>query len=102
MIFNMYQTLTLWEAGGYDDYGQPVMSAPVHVRCRWQDVAKLFHAADGSEFISQAIVYPERKIKNGDFIALGENATLTDAKEVRFSGSSPSLTNDKELFKVAL
>lgn len=97
------QQATLWRSAGFDDYGHPTFSAAVNFKCRWQGVAKLFQGADGAQFVSESVVYPDRvQIKNGDFIALGANADFGDAKEVRYSGFSPSSLANYTVYKVAL
>lgn len=99
---NMHQAATLYRRTGLTMYGEPEFDTGATIRCRWQTDQKLFLDAQGEQFVSQAVVYPATKVHLGDRLALGASAPLADAKEVRFSGESPSLDARMKLYKVAL
>lgn len=98
---NMHQDATLFKRTGVDRYGQPSFESE-NIKCRWQDVAERFLNAAGEEFVSRSIIYPAVKVDIGDRLALGKDAELGDAKEVKYSGSSPSLRGSKVLYKAAI
>ncbi len=64
-----------WERVGTDDFGRGKFSAPLVVRCRWDDVAKQFVDPKGETVTSRAIVYPDRQIKPGDLLKKVPTAT---------------------------
>lgn len=108
---NMTQTATYWTPGTNDGAGGKSYAAPVTIRCRWQDVQKLFIDMHGETVMSSAIVYPDRVLENSGYLALGD---LTDeehymqpnliraAREIRSVGASPSLNGAQQLNKVYL
>lgn len=75
------QTAVYWpldiESGGdkFDDYGQPVLSDPIEIKCRWEDVSEEFIGSDGTRQISNAKVYVDRDVDVGGVLMLG---TLLD------------------------
>jgi hypothetical protein len=84
-----YDTCVYWglqsnESGGmaYDDYGQPLYTDPVELKCRWEEVAKEFIDTKGTVQISRAIVYVESDVEVKGMLFHGE---LTDLD----SGLSP-------------
>lgn len=104
---HMKQTATYWAPGSNDGFGGVGFSAPVTIKCRWQDKAELFRDSQARELTSSSIVYPELPLRRQGYLYLGESseadpANLIDAKEIRQTGSSPSLTNSETLNKVWL
>jgi hypothetical protein len=102
---NMRQDLTFWAFTGVDAYGQSTFSAPVTVKCRWQDQQVLFRNAQGQERISSAIIYPAQPLGIKGYVKLGIDATanplgLAGAYEIQQAGTSPDLRNNKVLNKV--
>ena len=94
---NLNQVATYWppatdpvEGGGVEH------GAPVAIRCRWQNVSRLFRSVDGQEITSSAIVYPNRELIARGYLFLG-TSTATDprrvdgAREIGAVGKSPSL-----------
>jgi hypothetical protein len=107
---NMNDVATYWAPGVNDGFGNLDFSGvtPVAIACRWQDVSELARDAQGQEFTSQAIVYPDQELAVTGYLVRGD-ATLSsdpravpDAREIRNVGGSPSLSGDEVLFKVTL
>lgn len=111
----MNQTATYWAPGEPDGVGGRSFLAPVTILCRWQDTAKLYRTAQGEERVSEAIVYPDRELVVGGFLALGDFTTDIDsdgqlhpddaegnAKEIRALGVSPDISASMQLNKVWL
>lgn len=104
---NMKQNATYWAPGVNDGFGGVSYSAPVYILCRWQDKAELFRDSQGREVTSSAVVYPAVTLLNQGYLMLGVSAELSPvgiaaAKEIRSTGSSPSLSNNQTLNKVWL
>jgi len=73
-----YDTCVYWalasnESGGiaYDDYGQPLYTDPVELKCRWDGVAKEFVDAKGTTLVSRAVVYVESDVDVGGLLFHG-------------------------------
>ncbi len=57
--------------------GNPTFGIPVEIKVRWDDVTQRFNLPDGSEAISNAVVYVDRQMDIGDLLFYG---TLLDLK----------------------
>lgn len=106
---SMNEAATYWAPGVPDGFGGIDFSGvvPVLIACRWQDATELARDAQGQEFISAAIVYPDRELAVRGFLARGDVAAIGDprqagAREIRNVMASPSLSGDEQLFKVLL
>lgn len=105
---NMTQTATYWApTGSYDEYGRVAFSAPVTIACRWEDRAELVRTAEGDEFTSSSVVYPEKELARQGYLFLGTSVatdprTVSGAHEIRQKGRSPSLAGLQVLNKVWL
>lgn len=102
---HMEQSATYWAPVANDGFGGKAYSAPVVIRCRWQDTNVLFRDAQGQQLTSDAIVYPDRALEITGKLALGEFIDpdpVASAREIRQRQISPSLSNDEELHKVFL
>lgn len=106
----MHQRATYWHPGVNDGFGNLSFAAvvPVAIMCRWEDKAVLFRNSQGQEEVSDAVIYPDRPLLLRGFVALGDHVEtgpvdprrLAGAREIRFAGSSPSLTAGLVLHKV--
>ena len=76
----VYWPLASAESGGlaYDDYGQPVVTDPIEITCRWEDVNEEFLDATGTKQMSRAVVYVDRDVSLGGILMLGELTDITD------------------------
>lgn len=90
----------------FDDYGQPMYSAPVEIKCRWSDVAEEYVAADGTRQVSHSKVIVDRDVSLGGMLLLGELADVGDvnnpknndgAWEIRRFDKVPWLEGDEFL-----
>lgn len=62
----------------FDDYGQPQVSDPVEIDCRWEEVSEEFIDATGTRQMSRAKVYVDRDVKVGGILMLGILSDITD------------------------
>lgn len=101
----MNQTLTYWAFLSSDQFGSPTFSAPVQVKCRWQDVAVLFKDSQGQQRTSSAVIYPVRSLSLKSYVKRGIDSTpnpvgLAGAYEILQNGDSPNLSGTVTLNKV--
>ena len=109
---NMPQVAVYWEPGPNSGFGACdfTLVDPVVINCRWQDKAELVRDAQHREFTSTAVVYPDRELAPGGYVALTtldddgqpDSGTPERAREVRAAGASPSLRNAFSLQKTWL
>lgn len=113
---NMTDAATYWRAGSPSGFGDLDMSAvaPAVIACSWQDRQQLFRDSQAREVMSQAIVYADRKLDIGGYIAFGDLSADFDsngfldpkrvegAREIRQVSNSPSLRGALNLTKVYL
>jgi len=72
-----------------DGFGSPVYETPVEINVRWKKVNELFIDEYGKEKTSNAIVYPDIEISNGDYLYLGLLDDLTTEQK-----EDPKLLDD--------
>lgn len=82
----VYWALASADSGGrsHDDFGQPVVTGPVEIKCRWEAKTEEFIAANGTKQSSRAQVYVDRDVDVGGVLMLGELTDVVpgeDAKE---------------------
>lgn len=74
------QYAVYWERGAEGPDGMPTTSAPVVLKCRWDDVAQEFVDANASREVSQSMVMVDREVKIGGWLMLwGTIADLAGA-----------------------
>ena len=56
-----------------DGYGGFTFSAPVVLEGKWEDIAELFTNENGETETSEAIVYLDTDVSNGDYLFQGES-----------------------------
>jgi len=68
------QTAVYWAPASpqFDDYGQPNVSTPVDVDCRWEDVGEEFLDGGGTLQLSRAKVYVGVDVEVGGLLMLGD------------------------------
>lgn len=104
----MRQDATYWPPGSNDGFGNVAHGSPVVLKCRWQNTIELVIDPQGEEFASHTVIYPDRALQVGGYMALGDLSATLDpvavegAFEIRQVGVSPALKNDKELHKAWL
>jgi len=81
------QVAVYWKLSSleFDNYGQPIPTTPVEIKCRWEDVSEEFLDANGTIQLSNARVYVDRDVEVGGVLMLGELDSgvmdLVDIKE---------------------
>lgn len=77
----VYWALAGEESGGkdFDKYGQPVVTEPVAIKCRWDGKTEEFIDAKGTRLFSHAIVFVDRDVDVGGVLMLGTIADITNA-----------------------
>lgn len=98
---NMTQTATYYPPAGQNGFGDLAYGSAEPVLVRWQDKAELFRDTQAREVMSSAVVYVDQVCEIGGKIGLG-SATITEAREIRQLGRTPSLKGDQELVKLWL
>lgn len=73
------QRAVWWAQTAPDNFGRMEYSAPVEIRCRWEDGQKEFMGRDSTKQLSRAVVYVDRDIKPGDMLKLGTLVSNTSA-----------------------
>lgn len=73
------QQATYWGAPVLDGYGSRSFAAPVLIKCRWEDRTGLTIYKNGEEINSRAVVYTDRDVALGGYLALGDYATTPTA-----------------------
>lgn len=68
---------------GFDDYGQPVVTSPMELDCRWEDRAEEYIGADGTMLISRSVVFVSEDVEVGGILMLGELTDITDAVNIK-------------------
>lgn len=105
------QVAVYWPPGQPDGLGGRAYGTAVEIRCRWQNVAEVYRSSQGEELTSSSVVYPDRVLEIGGFLALGsfeDDITYTTpgdvdgSREIRQVSASPSLRADKQINKVYL
>lgn len=81
----VYWALASSESGGldYDEFGQPVVTTPVEIDCRWEDRTEEFIDSAGRTNLSRAIVYVDRDMRPGDILMLGDTDDITDETNIK-------------------
>lgn len=82
------QTATYWSTTP-DGYGGVEFSAPVAIECRWEDKQERFVDETGRETVSRSIVYVDRDLEVGGYLALGDYSASTSTTT---TGEEPSFT----------
>lgn len=98
----VYWALASAESGGLalDDYGQPALTDPVEISCRWVDKIEEFMDAQGTKQISKSVVFVGQDVDVQGVLMLGELTDITDetyprenegAGEIKAFGKLPTL-----------
>ena len=86
------QTAVYWApgAGGFDDFGRPILATPVEVDCRWVDTTEEFIDPQGVRQIARSKVRVGTDVVVGGMIMLGD---LTDVADPSFP-ANPAESSD--------
>ena len=98
----MHQRAILWEKTGDDFEGQPKVSSPVTVKCRWEDSNRQAVSAEGAVIGLDAQVWCNTEIPVDSLMMQGDLTDLTgtgfvesdvDIFQVKTVRTTPSLNN---------
>lgn len=103
----MTQTATYWGPGASDGYGGASHPDPVQIMCRWEDNNERVRDADGNEFVSRSVVYPDQDVERMGWLYLGTSIesdprNQAGAYEVRQVRVMPDLSGELKEVKVWL
>lgn len=101
---SMHQTAVLWEKTGDDYEGEPKVSLPVVVKCRWEDRKSQMVNTEGVVIGLDASVKVARDIPIDSLMRLGDLSSITgtgftddpddvDVYQVKTMNRVPSLNN---------
>lgn len=104
---NLLQDATYWVQTGTDLYNKGVFSAPVVLKCRWEDMSELFIDKTGQEVTCKSRVYFAVDIALEGYLLLGTSVatdptSVVGAFEVRQVKRTVDLRNVKTLYAVYL
>ncbi len=101
------QTAMYWALDGFDNHGQPEYAIPIEVDVRWEVKTVEFLGPNGTQELSNAVVYVGQDVKVGGVLMLGEltdiDSSLTVPKqneetwEIRRFEKLPNLRNTEFL-----
>lgn len=94
---NLHQTAILWEKVGDDFEGEPKVSSPVQIPCRWEDTQSQMVAPDGAVIGLSANVVVRRDIPIDSLMMQG---TLPDLSGTGFDDDDPAIMQVKSVRKV--
>lgn len=75
------QAAVWWSKGSNlpDDFGATQFSEPVEIKCRWDVSRAQVLRSDGQTLLSEAQVFVDRDMQEGDVLWLGELVDVVDA-----------------------
>jgi len=68
--FNQY--LTLYRPTGFLETGEPILSGPELVKCRWASTEELIKTNKGDEVYSKAVISSMISFDEGDIVVYGD------------------------------
>lgn len=75
------QIAVYWPNPIPDGYGQNVFSAPIEIKCRWQESTEEITKNDGDTIVSMAVVYVLQDVIEEGVLFLGTLSDLTTAQK---------------------
>ncbi len=72
----MNEDITHWPVTGSDGFGGFIFGTPVLLKGRWEEKAELYRDNENEEHVSQSVVYTSDEVDVGDYLALGDHATV--------------------------
>jgi hypothetical protein len=72
---SLHQKCVLWSRTGFDSNGEPVVSYPVEISCRWEDVTREISGEDNTPITIDAMIWTGQDITKGSMLWKG---ALTD------------------------
>ena len=109
-VKNMNQTFVYWGTPARSGTGDFTFSAPVEIKGRKEDVVEIIRQKDGSEVVSTAVVFVDRKLALNGYLVEGDLNTyaavnpqdIDGAYQIMAMGSSPNLSGTVELLWVKI
>jgi hypothetical protein len=73
---SLYQKAVLWAFASYDSNGEPVVSYPVEISCRWESVTKEIVSENNTLIAVDAEIWVSQEIAKGSMLWKGTLAAL--------------------------
>lgn len=101
--------IATWWAVSPDGTGGDLFDAPVLIACRWEDRQETYIGQiDRREHVSKSIVYIDREIAVGDYLALGDQMATADPTSLAAADKAqrqqlfPDLRNIETQYRISL
>lgn len=73
-----YQKAVHWPLYGYDGNGEPTVSSPQEITCRWEDVTRQIMGDNGTPIAIDAEVWVDTDVAEGSMMWKGQLIDLPD------------------------
>lgn len=106
LTHNLNQDVTLWISQGIGATRDETFASPVKIEGRWEERPELFISPNGEEEQAENIVFLDRSVEIGDYIALGDQTAQSDplqiaaAIRVRAKRTTPNLRGTEFEYRV--
>ena len=70
------ESITHWSNAGSDGFGGFTFGSPTLLKGRWEERAEIYTTDEGEEAVSTSIVYLYDVVSEGDYLSLGDDATV--------------------------
>lgn len=67
-----------WAPVGTDQFGKPLLGAPIELTCRWEDVIEEVLSAEGEKTLTKAKVFVGQDVVPRGVLVKGQLNTITD------------------------
>jgi hypothetical protein len=98
------QNAVYWEPAGRNKHGEEEYTAPVDIKCRWEDEMTQGFPLEGKETVFATMVYVDRVVKIGGLLRKGKIEDLKapmpppeDARRILHFEEIPDLRNKRQL-----
>lgn len=116
MYANLYQfpkgshkhndTITMWQSGGLDAYGQPAWDGPNAMKARVEKGHRVYYTENGREVRGRYYIFlPDESLKEGDTVYVGESSEQnppSESFEVKQVRIIPSVNGNVKEYRFAL
>lgn len=103
---NLNQDVTLWITQGVNATRDETFGTATKIKGRWEERPELFISPNGEEEQAENVVFLDRSVEIGDYIALGDHTAQDDplqiaaAIRVRAKRTTPNLRGTEFEFRV--
>lgn len=73
---SLHQKAVLWVRTGFDSNGEPVVSSPVEISCRWEDVTREVAGENDAPITIDAMIWTTQDIAKGSMLWKGALTAL--------------------------